>query len=341
MDRPAAPAHTTSSQGSLGARRLAVVALLILFVASGCSWTASSGALVAELAGGGLGAGRDGPLVASLGPVADAPGSLRGPIGGLFERLVDAAREVGADETTGGDPAAVAPGEDERAVRTIRLKPRPKPGAFSMNLYRKGDFLGQQTTYWCIPSSTQTMMNIMDDGPPNRSPRFQRRLYRIGDRLNEDGSIDRDEGPDRWRGMGISEWAGLLNRFGYGPYRIARAGTRQNAIRKAARAMRKTGKPVGLVVWRGAHAWVMSGFEATADPAHTNDFEVTHIYAQDPWYPRVSSIWGRSRPPNSRVSVRALAEDYVRYGRPGRYDPWRNDRFLLILPRLEPGTRVH
>lgn len=48
--------------------------------------------------------------------------------------------------------------------------------------------------------------------------------------------------------------------------------SRQNALRKAAHMMRKTGKPVGIVVWRGAHAWVMSGFTATADPALTVDF---------------------------------------------------------------------
>ena len=34
----------------------------------------------------------------------------------------------------------------------------------------------------------------------------------------------------------------------------------------AAKAMRTTGKPVGLLMWRGRHAWVMSGFRATADP---------------------------------------------------------------------------
>ena len=34
----------------------------------------------------------------------------------------------------------------------------------------------------------------------------------------------------------------------------------------AARAMESTGRPVGLLVWRGRHAWVMSGFKATKDP---------------------------------------------------------------------------
>jgi hypothetical protein len=225
-------------------------------------------------------------------------------------------------------------------MRTIRLRPRPRPGPFSMNLYSKGDFISQQTTWWCIPASTQTMMNIMDGGRPDRSRSLQARLYRVGDRLEEDGSFSDEVESDDFRGMGISEWVGLLNRFEYGPYELGRSKTRQNALKKAARLMRKTGKPVGLVVWRGAHAWVMSGFTATADPAYTKDFTVTSVWVQDPWYPRVSSIWGRSRPPNARVSASALGADYLPYRRPHRRHPDRDGRFMLVLPKLAPGTRV-
>ena len=140
--------------------------------------------------------------------------------------------------------------------------------------------MSQQTTYWCIPASTQTMMNMMDAGEPDRSRALQARLYRVGDRLEEDGTFSDDREIDLFRGMGISEWAGLLNRYEYGPYGLAGAKTRQNALRKAALMMRRTGKPVGLVVWHGAHAWVMSGFTATADPARTKDFTVTSVWVQ-------------------------------------------------------------
>ena len=206
-----------------------------------------------------------------------------------------------------------------------------------MNLYSSGDFVNQKTTYWCIPSSTQTMMNIMDDGRPDRSRALQARLYRVGDRLEEDGTISDEPEPDRFRGMGISEWAGLLNRFDYGPYGLAGYKSRQNALRNAARMMRKTGKPVGLVVWRGAHAWVMSGFTATADPAVTRDFTVTSVVVHDPWFPRVSPFWGRSRPPNQRVSPRVLAQDFRPYGRPGRRNPERDGRYMLVLPGRQPA----
>jgi hypothetical protein len=108
----------------------------------------------------------------------------------------------------------------------------------------------------------------------------------------------------------------------------------------AARAIRLTGKPVGLVVWRGAHAWVMSGFTATADPAHSDGFRVTRVVIADPWYPDVSSIWGASRPPGSRLSVADLAWDYLPYDRPGRRHPKRDGKFLLILPSLPAGVQV-
>ena len=142
---------------------------------------------------------------------------------------------------------------------------------------------------------------------------------------------------DRYRGMGISEWAGLLNRYDYGPYGLAGFRSRPNALRKAARMMRKTNKPVGLVVWRGAHAWVMSGFTATADPAITRDFTVTSVWVQDPWYPRASSSWGPAQPPNTRISAQALGRDFKPYGRPGRRNPERDGRFMLVLPGTRPS----
>lgn len=81
---------------------------------------------------------------------------------------------------------------------------------------------------------------------------------------------------------------------------------------RAAYAQRKTGRPVGLIVWRGAHASVMSGFTATADPLTDPDYRVTGVYAQDSWFPRVSSIWGPGQKPNSWISIDALKSDFLR-----------------------------
>ncbi len=230
--------------------------------------------------------------------------------------------------------------------QVIQLQPRPGPGAFSMDLYRPGDFVHQQTEYWCVAASVQTMINILEDDEPDQTRRFQERLHFMGRRLDREGDEFWRElaGKARWRqglhGLGLNDWAGMLDARGHGPYEVQRAATRKQAIRMAARAIRLTGKPVGLVVWRGAHAWVMSGFSATADPAHTNDFKVRRVVIQDPWYPDVSSIWGASRPPGSSVRVSALAQDYLPYDRPGRRHPMRDGKFMLILPTVPAGTQV-
>jgi hypothetical protein len=260
--------------------RFPTAVLAILFVASTVPVTAAS---TAEDPSQG-----SGPGSVSVDPITDALGRP-GAAGSWpldLQAIVDGTRAMVSDAIAGIGDART---QDDDAT----APQQQRPTRFKMSLFRKGDFASQKTTFWCIPASTQMMMNMMDDGKPNRSRAMQRRLYRIGDRLEEDGTFSPDPEPDRWRGMGISEWVGLLNRNDYGPYELASARNLQRAHRKAARMMRKTAKPAGLVVWHGAHAWVMSGFIATADPAVTSDFTVTKVWVQDPWYPRTSSILGR------------------------------------------------
>ena len=55
-----------------------------------------------------------------------------------------------------------------------------------------------------------------------------------------------------------------------------------------------------LLVWRGAHSWAMSGFRSDKDPLMGDDFNVEGIYAEDVWYPRISSIWFSCRRPRRR-----------------------------------------
>ena len=180
------------------------------------------------------------------------------------------------------------------------------------------------------------MMNMMDGGRPDRTRALQARLYRVGDNLEEDGTFSDEREFDRCRGMGISEWAGLLNRYDYGPYGLTGYKSRQNALRNAALMMRKTGKPVGLVVWRGAHAWVMSGFTATADPALTRDFTVTSVWVQRPVVSARELLLGSLAPAQPRVSPSVLGQDFLPYGRPGRRNPERDGRYMLVLPGWLP-----
>lgn len=200
---------------------------------------------------------------------------------------------------------------------------------FAMNLYHRGDFATQVTKTYCVPGAMQTMMNVMDKGATKASRARQDRLHRLVRRLST----------DRLRGAGAEPegWARGLERLGYGGYEVVETKTRAGAIRVAARAIRETGRPAGLLVWRGAHAWVMTGFRATADPAVRRDFRVTHVRIVDVWHPRVSSIWGASVKPNTLVRVGKLREDYLRWRRPLMKYPEKDGKYVLVVPVDRPA----
>jgi hypothetical protein len=207
---------------------------------------------------------------------------------------------------------------------TPRYDPPPKRGQFEMNLYHRGDFATQVTKIYCVPGAMQTMMNVMDRGATKASLKVQDRLHRLARRLST----------DRLRGQGSEPegWARGLEHLGYGRFKVVAAASRVGAIKLAARALRRTNRPVGLLVWRGAHAWVMTGFKATADPALTDEYRVTHVRIVDVWYPRVSSIWGASVKPNTLVPVRKLPEDYLPWRRPLMKYPEKDRKFVLVMP---------
>ena len=90
--------------------------------------------------------------------------------------------------------------------------------------------------------------------------------------------------------------------------------------------------PVILLTWRGAHAWVMTGFRADADPVAFADATVTAATILDPWYPRISSIWGPSDPPGNLEDASELIRNYLPWSRPEGAYPGRDGQFLLIVP---------
>ena len=59
----------------------------------------------------------------------------------------------------GGSPSPGGSGAPSAAPT-----PTPKPKPFSMDLYQKGDYVGELKDMWCLPAAMQTSMNIMDKG---------------------------------------------------------------------------------------------------------------------------------------------------------------------------------
>jgi hypothetical protein len=175
---------------------------------------------------------------------------------------------------------------------------------FALDVSRRGDFVAQTNLVQCVGASMQMMLNMVraDD----RSAATQLKLQNLARSL----SPPRPDGRIR-KGASVVGWSEGLNQLGAGPYKLVGAWTIHEAMGVAARAIRITGKPVGLLMWQGRHAWVMSGFQATADPLGGADISVTAVTVLDPLYPRVSPRWGRGPRPGQVMSVGTLGKQFL------------------------------
>jgi hypothetical protein len=280
-------------------------ALLAAALLSGCAAPAEPAALAAE------------PLAAAatLPPNEDEQGP------GKAEPAAPAPTErVPVPSSTVGPPTP-----PPQAAAEPEPTPAVEEGPFAMNLYRKGDFVGQYTFEWCVGASMQMMRNLTD-AKVTRSRATQQNYWELA----------RDLSSSPFGGANPRGWTAGLNDLGYGPYKLVSIRKYDEALRVAASAMLETGRPVGLVMWRGRHAWVMSGFTADADPRSGN-FDVTGIHVLDPLYPHGSSLWGASPKPNALLTPAKLGKQFV-FRERRRVNLGVPPGYLLILPTAEQAA---
>ena len=198
--------------------------------------------------------------------------------------------------------------------------PKPPKKAFAYNLFRRGDYVAQYTLEWCVGASLQMALN-MSTGTNDTSRARQQELWTMAQ--------ERSFSP--FGGANPIGWTAALNDLGIGPYELVSIPDFETALQVAARALRETKRPVGLVMWRGRHAWVMSGFTSVGDPRLHESITVTGVRVLDPLYPNGSSRWGASPKPNALIKPAVLAKQFViRTG--GRVNLGVPPGYLLILP---------
>ena len=210
---------------------------------------------------------------------------------------------------------------------SVALDPQPQAGKFALDLGRPNAFVRQKNADMCVPAAMQTMINLMSDQPPDRTRETQVALYTLARSYSPWITPDRD-------GAAANGWAAGLEHLGYGDFEPMSLPTMADALKVAARQMRYTGRPVGLVVWHGDHAWVMSGFKANADPAWTDDFDVTAVWVEDPWFGRTDRTWGSGLEPHTLLDTTELAGHFVAW--PSRWFApvyGSANRFVIVAPR--------
>jgi hypothetical protein len=203
--------------------------------------------------------------------------------------------------------------------------PSPTRTAFEIDVYRPGTFVSQIGREYCMAGAIQNMLNII--GPAiDLSSTWQQQ---IGAAL-----VSLTTRQDSYNGgFGPGGWALTMARFGAGKYKLVVDSTFDQAMKDAALALSETLRPVGLLTWWGAHSWVMTGFKADSDPLLFPDsFKLSGAYIVDPFYPRVSNIWGQTLGPDTFRDMAAMAHNYIGWKRPEGHYPDRDGKWLLVIP---------
>jgi hypothetical protein len=237
------------------------------------------------------------------------------------------------------DPEAGSPGPSEpSAVPTPSRVPTPMPDPTPTPLVPrepvdvdivtkpKGVFASQVHKDWCAPAGVQMALAVM--GLVDTSEKTQREIHgKVRTWESYEDSHNGDWGP--------AAMVLALDAYGAPGYEIHAFKTRQGALRGAAKAIEATGAPVVLLAWRGAHTWVMTGFRADADPAVFRDAHISGTYILDPWYPRISTIWGPSDPPGTFQDESEMERNFLKWKRPeGRY-PDRDGKYIVLIPTVK------
>ncbi len=204
-------------------------------------------------------------------------------------------------------------------------RPRRKPVDVKLNLDPKRAFASQYTNDWCAVAGTQMVLAM--HGVTDNSVRSQKLL--AGKTRKYETRRDSHNGG--WGPAAISE---ALADAGVKGYEVRAYGSRNLALRDAAIALSETRAPVVLIAWRGAHTWVMTGYRANADPTIFHNAKILGTYVYDPWYPRISTIWGPSDKPGTFQDRAEMERNYLRWDRPeGNYAD-RDGKFLAVVPTI-------
>lgn len=232
----------------------------------------------------------------------------------------------------------VADGGGDMSVGSVSSQPTttPDPGSqdsdgsvvaqsnYAYSMYRAHTHSVQKTDWYCVPASIQMMLNLIngwsDGGKANQTKYWQ---Y----------AQEHSRYPITDNGADAAGWAAALRHWGGGNYWVGIHTSMQASLQAAAKRMRLTGKPVGMLVWghHGGHAWVMTGFKSSADPKFTNSFTVSSVQAMGPLWP-YGTIDGKAFDPGPRewldyTTLRNKFTDMVQHNAP----EW-DGRWLTVLP---------
>ncbi|HXI80602.1 MAG TPA: hypothetical protein VNM34_07270 [Verrucomicrobiae bacterium] len=192
-----------------------------------------------------------------------------------------------------------------------------------IDLYRTGVFTTQQTWLWCTAADVQIIRNIVDR-QSDHSRSSQQRYFDYM-RAHNRYDIPLKDGVDP------GGWTAGLRHFVDGRYRLVASRSFDSALRSAVTNLRKTNLPVAITVSHGNHAWVLTGFTATADPAVTSRFTVTSVRVVGPLWGLQSRSYGYDMRPDTKLTPSQLRGFFTPWHYTSVPMAWEN-RWVSIQP---------
>jgi hypothetical protein len=150
-------------------------------------------------------------------------------------------------------------------------------------IYRKSAMVKQYTNYWCVPATTQSMLNLVL-GRSDRTSATQERYYKGTRKHNRYTYATKGNDPQGWA------WALRYYSGGVTTYRDRAFTNKTAALQAIVESIDRTGTPVGVTVHRGTHAWIVLGYRAERDAADPTRRTILGFYVsgplgspKDPW----------------------------------------------------------
>ena len=189
---------------------------------------------------------------------------------------------------------------------------------YSRDVYFAAGYERQVDSRTCTAAATAMMMNFIARRDLGLGQLYILHWEQTRDALNN--ATQRGSDPLGWSRAAtyFSSRTGRPTTYAWEAYGSARA-----ALRRAAQQIAISGKPVGLLVSHGAHAMVMTGFSASADPARTSSYSLYSIWASDSYGSAHRGYDARATPLDAYLQTDATPW----------YDSQWYGRYIVIVPQ--------
>jgi len=220
------------------------------------------------------------------------------------------------------------------AIAGVAMSPAGSASAISgwtggVDLYRAGTFTTQQTWLWCTAADVQIARNIVDHAADHTRAAQQR--YFDFMRAHNSYAIPVKDGVDP------GGWTAGLRRYVDSRYRLVASQSFDAALRSAVTSLRRTSLPVGITVAHGNHAWLLTGFTATADPTETGRFTITSVRVVGPLWGLQSTSYGYDMRPDTKLTPTQLKTFFTPWHYAGVRMAWEGD-WVSIQPLGSSGS---